>query len=413
MNIKLNVYMYEFDQSASIRMGVSRRRVCLAMSPGRHHHTVHAKHMAVLIHAQSSSTDSQADPKPPSDPAFDHQERRAEAALVTVEDTTATMVYDPVPSTPTILRASQVALPEPPTSLAGPSTRISNRELAFVITAALFGLGVLLLGAGIAHLMRRRRRGRSPTSRSADTQERGLDVTSDFDDSTWGTKRNRFQEHLAEPPRLPTPSTLTPCLSTPCLSHPDAHTDAQTPSTELTAILEQFEQRLYQEETDIALALHIAFGDESTGTTRHCTPFFAGSEDDVNTMLSLQAGMESVGKRSGGIRNRARQGSDASASSQSTTATVEGFSSHSSSTSSLTSIESMMSDIDESAEEGEEDAVYEVKRAQTHSMEIQKGKLIAWQPGGVRLMVTGPSTTTLGTASSSVSVDLDEFPLPP
>jgi hypothetical protein len=75
----------------------------------------------------------------------------------------------------------------------------------------------------------------------------------------------------------------------------------------------------------------------------------------------------------------------------------------------------MMSDIDESAEEeAEEEVVYEVKRAQTHSMEIQMGKLIAWQPsGGVRLMVTGPSTTTLGTASSSVSVDLDDFPLPP
>ncbi|KAJ7925205.1 hypothetical protein B0H13DRAFT_1975483 [Mycena leptocephala] len=132
-------------------------------------------------------------------------------------------------------------------------------------------------------------------------------------------------------------------------------------------------------------------------------------------MLALQAGLESVGKRAGGIRNRARQGSDASASSQSTTVTIGGFSSHSSSISSFTSIESMMSDIDESAEEeAEEEVVYEVKRAQTHSMEIQMGKLIAWQPsGGVRLMVTGPSTTTLGTASSSVSVDLDDFPLPP
>jgi hypothetical protein len=72
----------------------------------------------------------------------------------------------------------------------------------------------------------------------------------------------------------------------------------------------------------------------------------------------------------------------------------------------------MISEIDESAEEAEEE-VYEVKRAQTHSMEIQKGKLIAWQPGGVRLMVTGPSTATLATASSSVSVDLAEFPSPP
>ncbi|KAJ7497200.1 hypothetical protein FB451DRAFT_1458178 [Mycena latifolia] len=378
------------------------------MSPGRHH-TGHPKNMAILIHAQSSSNDLQADP---SNPAFDSPERRTEGAL-DIDDTTATMIYPPVPSTATILRASQVALPpEPTTTIAGPTppTRISNRELAFVITAALFGLGVLLMGAGIAHLMRRRGRGRLSTPRSADIQERGLDMARDFDDSSWGTKGNRFQE--AEAPCSPTASTFTPWLS-----HPDvafAYTeDRPTPSTELTAILEQFEQRLYQEETDIALALHIAFGDESCPGPGPCAPFFAGSEDDVNTMLSLQAGMESVGKRSGGIRNRARQGSDASASSQSTTVTVEGFSSHSSSASSLTSMDSTMSDIEESAEEAEADVVYEVKRAQTHSMEIQKGKLITWQPGGVRLMVTGPSTTTLGSASSSLSVDLDEFPLPP
>jgi hypothetical protein len=288
---------------------------------------------------------------------------------------------------------------------------MSDRELAFVITAALFGMGVLLLAAGITHLLCRRRRGRLTASRPGpDTQEQGLSVPRDFDDSTWGTpiddKCHGFQEYPAEPPSLPTPSNLTPRIS-----HPNvipAHTDNQTPSTELSAILEQFEQRLHQEEKDIALALDIAFGHD----TRHCAPFLAGSDEDVTTMLALQAGLESVGKRAGGIRNRARQGSDASASSQSTTVTIGGFSSHSSSISSFTSIESMMSDIDESAEEeAEEEVVYEVKRAQTHSMEIQMGKLITWQPSGVRLMVTGPSTTTLGTASSSVSVDLDDFPL--
>ncbi|KAJ6586825.1 hypothetical protein DFH09DRAFT_1141630 [Mycena vulgaris] len=387
------------------------------MSPGRHH-TGHPKNMAILIHAQSSPNDLQT-PKPqsPPDPTSDNQERRAGGGLLA--DDTATMDYGLVPSTANVLRASQVAVPpESATSIPGPTfpPRISDRELAFVITAALFGMGVLLLGAGITYLMRRRRRGRLTTSRSADTQEQGLGATRDFDDSTWGTtmvgKNSRFPEQFTDPPRSPTASILTPRLSHPHVTSAPTE-DVQTPSTELTTILEQFEQRLYQEETDIALALHIAFGDESSGT-HHCVPFFAGSEDDVNTMLSLQAGMESVGKRSGGIRNRARQGSDTSASSQSTTVTVEGFSSHSSSTSSLTSIESMVSDIEESAEEGEEDVVvYEVKRVQTHSMEIQRGKLIAWQPGGVRLMVTGPSTTTLGTASSSVSVDLDEFPLPP
>ncbi|KAJ7733763.1 hypothetical protein DFH07DRAFT_845353 [Mycena maculata] len=382
------------------------------MSPGLRHTAAHTKNMAILFHAsQSSSTDTETEPEPLSVPALDSQHRRDGS----MTDMVTTMIYEPAPSTATILRASQVTPPpDSVTSLSGTTAsrgHLSDRELAFVITAALFGMGVLLLGASIAHLMRRRRR----PFRGADTQEQGLGAPRDFDDSTWGTradeKRSRFEEYLAAPPRLPTPPPSTSRLSFPDVASAPTE-DIQTPNTELTAILEQFEHRLHQEETDIALALHMAFGDELSGT-RHCAPFLAGSEDDVTTMMSLQAGMECVGKRVGGIRNRARQGSDASASSQSTTVTVEGFSSNSSSASSLTSIESMMSDIDESSEEDEEDVVYEVKRAQTRSMEIQKGKLISWQPGGVQLMVTSPSTTTLETASSSLSVDLDQFPLPP
>ncbi|KAJ7901733.1 hypothetical protein B0H14DRAFT_3851851 [Mycena olivaceomarginata] len=340
--------------------------------------------------------------------------RRAQSGLPpgpTVEDTVTTMVYEPIPSTAvTNLRASQIpVLPHSPTiDNTTSQTHMSDRELAFVITAALLAMGVLLLVSAIVHLLwRRRRHGRLPTPRaSADTQEQGLNVPRDFDDSSWGMddKCPRFQEYLAQSPCLPTPN---PSILTPHISHL-TQTDVRAPNAELTTILEQFERRLLQEEKDIALALDIAFGHD----TLDCAPFFGGSEDDVTTMLSLQAGLESVGKRAAGVRNRARQGSDASASSQSTTMTIEGFASHNSSNSSLTSMESMISEIDESAEEAEEE-VYEVKRAQTHSMEIQKGKLIAWQPGGVRLMVTGPSTATLATASSSVSVDLAEFPSPP
>ncbi|KAJ7462189.1 hypothetical protein B0H11DRAFT_2054541 [Mycena galericulata] len=373
-----------------------------------HHQHAHPNNMALLVHAPSSPTDSETVPAPRSGAAFDNQQGRE----LSINDTTTTIIYEPAPPT-AILRASQVTLPPgSPTPIVGPTSqaRISDRELAFVMTAAFFGMGVLLLGASIAHWIRKRRRGRP--SGGADIHEQGLGAPRNFDDSTWGTradeKHSRFQGYTAEPPRLPTPLPLPPCFSLPKVAPVE---EIQTPTTELTAILEQFEQRLHQEETDIALALHIAFGDELSGT-RDCAPFFAGSEDDVTTMLSLQAGMESVGKRAGGIRNRGRQGSDASASSQSTTVTLEGFSSDSSA-SSLTSMESILSDIEESAEEAEEDVVYEVKRAQTHSMEIQKGKLITWQPGGVRLMVTGPSSTTLGTASSSFSVDLDQFPLPP
>ncbi|KAJ7188377.1 hypothetical protein C8R46DRAFT_1183874 [Mycena filopes] len=371
-----------------------------------------------MIHAQSSSNELQRNPAPspgppPSDLVNRGDSQNAGAVVSLLVDTVT--VYDPVdPLATVVLRASQVTLqPElESTSVSIPTSsrsRMSDRELAFVITAAIFGAGILLLVAGIIHLLRRRgRENLTPSPAGAGAQEQGLSVPRDFDDSTWGTpgmddKRHRFQEYMADPPCIPTPSSLTPRpIAAPVLLH-----DIPTPSTELTTILEQFEQRLYQEEKDIALALDIAFGDD----TRHCAPFLAGSEDDVTTMLSLQAGMECVGRRAGGIRNRARQGSDASSSSQSTTVTIEAFSSHSSSASSLTSIESMMSDIDESAEE-EEDVVYEVKRAQTHSMEIQKGKLVAWQPTGVRLMVTGPSTPTMG-LSSSVSVDLDDFPLPP
>ncbi|KAF8210126.1 hypothetical protein K438DRAFT_1959407 [Mycena galopus ATCC 62051] len=366
------------------------------MSPGRRHH---AKKMAVLRRAQSSPKDSQTFSKPPpsSPPSNDGS----------VEDTIATLIYEPIPSTN--LRASQIPVPQSTPSIDNPTSRahMSDRELAFAVTAALFGTGVLLLVAAIAHLLWNR--GRVQVMASADTQEQGLSVPREFDDSTWGTpmddKCHEFQEHPAESPSFSTDLSLTPRISYPNVT--PAQTDIHTPSAELTTILEQFEQRLLQEEKDIALALDIAFGHD----TRYCAPFFAGSDEDVTTMLSLQAGLESVGKRAGGIRNRARQGSDASASSQSTTVTIEGFASHSSSHSSLTSIESMMSDIDESAEEAEEE--FEVTRAQTHSMEIQKGKLISWQPGGVRLMVTGPSTGTLTTASSSISVDLNEFPLPP
>ncbi|KAJ6585269.1 kinase-like domain-containing protein [Mycena capillaripes] len=144
-------------------------------------------------------------------------------------------------------------------------------------------------------------------------------------------------------------------------------------------------------------------------TSQH---IFWGIEEDVTTRLSLQAGLESVRKRAGGIRNRARPGSDASASSQSPTVTTSGFSSaHSSSISSFASMESEMTEIDESAEEGEEEEVYEVKRAQAHNVEIQKGELLSWPPGGVRLMVAGPITTTLETASSSMAVDLNDFPV--
>jgi hypothetical protein len=188
--------------------------------------------------------------------------------------------------------------------------------------------------------------------------------------------------------------------------------------------------------------------------------------------------MASIGRRacSAGVRNRMRQGSDASASSQATDTTegTEGFSSGSSSRSSMTSIATMETDFDEDGE-GEEE-VYEVRRAQAQSVEIKKGVLVTWRsskstqdnkqiieapnvvisepmstscsliddhseaassdasPSSMyttegdgsddgllhapvpSLMVTGPSITsmfTLDSSISSISVDLNDFPYPP
>ncbi|KAJ7287623.1 hypothetical protein C8J57DRAFT_1284448 [Mycena rebaudengoi] len=390
-----------------------------------------AKDMAILARVQSGPKylpTRVVDRKPRrADPIIPRRSRRGNASPP-VADTVETMVYAPVPTTAPMLRASQIPdsadtansanADQPAGHIHYPSSRgrMSEREIAFIVTAALFGLGALLLGIGIAHLICRRRRERRSSIARGLAQEQGIGRSKEFDDSTWGTpmddKWKIFQENAIGPTAAPQPTPAPRLLP---VSAEETRT-SKSRSADLTRILEQFEERLHQEETDIALALHIAFGDDpsSSGDNQSCAPFLSGSDDDVTTMMSLQAGMESVGKRAGGIRNRARGGSDASASSQSTTMTTEGFSSHNSSRSSLTSIESMsLSEIEES-EEAEEDVVYEVKRAQTHSMEIQKGKLVAWQPGGLRLMVTRPSTNTLATvASSSISVDLNDFPSPP
>ncbi|KAJ7647420.1 hypothetical protein FB45DRAFT_893389 [Roridomyces roridus] len=300
-----------------------------------------------------------------------------------VSDTITTMDYEPVAASAPILRASQVILPpETATSLPRHATRgrLSDREL-FAIAVAMFGLGILLLGASIVRLMCRRRR----VGSAVDTCEKGLSAPRNLDDSTWGTHAGEKYRQSQEPL----------CSSTSASTAPRIVGFAPTESTELTKILEQFEQRLHQEETDIALALHFALGDKETGS---CAPFL---EDQTTT----------VGKRVGAVRNRARQGSNASASSQSTTVSAARFSSPSGSTSSLTSVASSTSDLSESEAE---DVVYEVTRAQTHSMEVQRGKLISWETaGGVKLLVTEASSTTLQTASSLETVDLDEFPLPP
>ncbi|KAF7315366.1 hypothetical protein MIND_00051200 [Mycena indigotica] len=299
-----------------------------------------------------------------------------------ITDTIEEPIYPSVPEGP-ILRASQIAQTIPSFSQPTSPTTFTQKELAFIITTALFGLVVLLLVIGSGCWIWRRRRNRP---RFAFGEAR------DFDDSSWGTIK-----HLEATPQQQEPTS-------PDLKYSLSLTlDQSSPaSTELSNIMKQFEQRLQREEMDIACALDIAFGDE-----RCCAPFFAGCEEDVTTMLALQAGMESVGKRGHVVRNRARQGSDASTSTQETTLTLDGF--QCSNNSSVTTMSTILSDVDEYEEE--EVVVYEVKRARAESMEMEKGRLVSWAP--VTLLVTGASSTTLETTPSVVEDLIDAFPAVP
>nr|GAT57629.1 predicted protein [Mycena chlorophos] len=280
-----------------------------------------------------------------------------------------------------ILRASQVAdlqPTQPSFTTTSPATRppFSRRDLEFLITTALFALGVLLLIAGSSYYVwRRRRRNRKRRTR-------------DLDEMSWTVGVKCVDELASSSPPPPSQLSLPPA----------------PPSNEFSKIMEQFEQRLQQEEMDIACALDIAFNDH-----QFCAPFFAPRlQDDENdattTMLALQAAMHSVGKRPT-VRNRARQGSDASTSTQDTTVTLERF--QGSDTSSATSMSSGLSEIDEE----EEIVVYEVKQARTESMEMEKGRLLSWAP--VTLLVTEPSAGTLDTTPSIVDDLLDAFPQVP
>ncbi|KAJ3785676.1 hypothetical protein GGU10DRAFT_375562 [Lentinula aff. detonsa] len=111
---------------------------------------------------------------------------------------------------------------------------------------------------------------------------------------------------------------------------------------------------------------------------------------------------------------------------------------------------SIRSEDEEEEEDIEEVEIYEVKRAQTQRMEVKRGVLMSWRtsrpPSSVpdmptviisesssdtgalntvisgdkgflqplpSLLVTQPSNVSLVSTTSTVSVDLDEFPLPP
>jgi len=427
----------------------------------------------------------------------------------------------------------------PPLSQPHSEPRMPDGEIAFIVAVVLSSVIVGLAVMIIVKSIRKKTHGinlfsifggwwwarkeKKNVAMRMSIAKHGVCVRVECDDATWGTptRMKEMKNHVmrnsvpacglqnagifidptptppvpSSPPSL-VPSSLMLSQKRPIsISLPTA-TEAtkrynfptiQASSIALATIQEEFEERLQDEEADIALALDIALRGHSsldnmripTSSEFCCSSSITqGEDDEIATTLSLQAAMASIGRRacSAGVRNRMRQGSDASASSQATDTTegTEGFSSGSSSRSSMTSIATMETDFDEDGE-GEEE-VYEVRRAQAQSVEIKKGVLVTWRsskstqdnkqiieapnvvisepmstscsliddhseaassdasPSSMyttegdgsddgllhapvpSLMVTGPSITsifTLDSSISSISVDLNDFPYPP
>ncbi|KAG7098896.1 hypothetical protein E1B28_000796 [Marasmius oreades] len=188
--------------------------------------------------------------------------------------------------------------------------------------------------------------------------------------------------------------------------------------------------------------------------------------DDESAILSVHAGFTSVLRR--GQRNRTGSQSSAATSTTATTITTTASDSLCTTTIPRSSVTSMTSALEHSDSEadldgiigtGEEGFVYEVKRAQTQSMEVKRGVLVCWRFSDTntqqRASLSSPppivvvseseepadafwanssttdtrfpsdgflhpqSTPSLcslpssESSTSSISVDLDEFPLPP
>jgi len=185
-----------------------------------------------------------------------------------------------------------------------------------------------------------------------------------------------------------------------------------------TVIEGDFRDRMEEEEADIALALKFALRDKLVDETENNRFPEVESQPEVEYYQDNQ--------------NRRRQGSNASDSTEQTSSIEAidiisfGCSSRSSSSTSLSHIRNNGEDLDET----DEDA-YEVQLARALSLEVKRGILVRCkgrkrqeEKGEVTgecstaipsLMITGPSLMSLTTTmeSSSSSMDLGEFPLPP
>ncbi|KAK0485693.1 hypothetical protein IW261DRAFT_1559142 [Armillaria novae-zelandiae] len=221
------------------------------------------------------------------------------------------------------------------------------------------------------------------------------------------------------------PSTETPS------SVPELSTKAHSTLTRLSRTVEQ----------DIALShsrtssVDIAFPLLST---------FTHVDANTATAMSIQAGLQCMSRR--GILRK--EPHEESTSSETISDFVDSLSFQSISSSSMTSISTLATESSFLDEE-REDETYQVQRAQTQSVEIQRGILLTWEmlrasvadtpevvissapvdseapPASLgtdtsllhvqapSILITHPSTSTIESSTSSMSVDLADFPLPP
>lgn len=172
-------------------------------------------------------------------------------------------------------------------------------------------------------------------------------------------------------------------------------------------------------------------------------PYLYSSREDEHAQLSLRAALVATRKRSGSESEL----SSVTSTEEDSLGLCGEVSRRSSMTSVIPSIQSQSSEAD--SELGELDIEFElgeVKRALTQSMEVKRGVLVSWRlsspahsssstptvviseapepmlpaypPSPTKDGLLSPSSTfctqsSLNSSTSSVSVDLDEFPLPP
>ncbi|KAJ3571759.1 hypothetical protein NP233_g3541 [Leucocoprinus birnbaumii] len=373
----------------------------------------------------------------------------------TVSDTTlsAFTPYEPPTSLhPSIIPTSVVPEPSGPPELAARSRPHINTaaiviSFSVLFTSVLCGLFLIML---VAWLKRRnffrwrywfRRGGKRETSTPAPEEDPVVFVGVEY---TGGTALVHDTTMILDLGRKSSSDTMVddpsggPPLVPPSINSAESLTiqpDYSTPT------MTGFQQRLDTEEADITMAIGIAM--------RDCT--YSGSELSTISQGPYVTAIHDC--RDGcNAENRTRQGSDASDSTEPTTES-DGFSIAPTTRSSLTSIVEVPHDSDfeevgteevmEMEMEVEEDMIFEVARAQAQSMEIKRGVLFNWcsQRASLSpvleeaspslkspvfpsssfatvpsLVVTCPSMMTIPhirPSFSSVSVDLNEFPLPP